>query len=93
MSEENLGGSSVTVGRLVRVSDANIKDCSLATGPEAMDGKIATKFRGRFSAVGSVQSYVSTGLDEWFVGNGGWIVGLTAKLSPSSYKVIVTMED
>ena len=58
-----------------------------------MDSKVASNFRGRFSAVVAFCYYVSTWLDEWFVGNGGWSVGLSAKLSPSCYKVIVTMED
>jgi hypothetical protein len=59
-----------------------------------MDSKIASKFRGRFSAVGACHCNVLTRLYEWFVGNGGWSVGfLAAELSPSCYKVIVTMKD
>jgi hypothetical protein len=65
----------------------------LATGPKAMDSKITTEFRGRFCAVGAFHWYVRTGLDEGFVSNGGWCMGLAAKFAPSIHKVIVTMDD
>ena len=93
MAKEDLSWIGITVRRLVRVSDADVKDCSLATGPKAMDSMITTEFRGRFCAVGDFHWYVRTGLDEGFVGNGGWCMGLAAKLAPSSHKVIVTMDD
>jgi hypothetical protein len=44
MVEENLSRVGIAVGRLVSVSDSDVKDCCLASGPKAMNSKITTEF-------------------------------------------------
>ena len=60
MAGEDFSRGSVAIRGLVRVCDTDVEDRGLTTGPEAVDGEVATEFWGRFGAVGAVQWYILT---------------------------------
>ena len=93
MSKENFGWVGIAICRLVCISDSNIEDRCLTAGPESINCKDSSEFRRGDCAIGPGYWHVPTWMDEWFVGDIGWCVGLAAKLAPSGDKIVVSVKD